>query len=86
MKNREFSCSKVKNREHLHPADRLMVAVLTKTGTQSVSLCFGAVTQTRCKEDENIIKMYDTNDDSVSVISQSLTGCEEVEENPSNAK
>ena len=23
MKNREFSCSKVKNREHLHPADRL---------------------------------------------------------------
>ena len=25
MKNREFSCSKVKNREHLHPADRLML-------------------------------------------------------------
>ena len=25
MKNREFSCSKVKNREHLHPADRLII-------------------------------------------------------------
>ena len=25
MQNREFSCSKVKNREHLHPADRLII-------------------------------------------------------------
>ena len=27
VKNREFSCSKVKNREHLHPADRLIQVV-----------------------------------------------------------